>query len=130
MGRRKGERKAALSRRGFRGYDRLEIVTLALETIDAEPVPRNGPLPGSARIVGGFPRRNWSRAAADLLNQRLPEAYVATDRDESHVRNQEFPDTQRIPDVLVGREPDAAGRQIHHRETSSALPQSSQSSCR
>jgi len=44
---------------------------------------------------------------AEALNQRLPEGYVAQIETRVALLSLEIPGAQRIPDVLVGREPDA-----------------------
>jgi hypothetical protein len=44
---------------------------------------------------------------AETLNQRLPEGYVAQIETRVAMLSLEIPTAQRVPDVLVGREPDA-----------------------
>jgi Protein of unknown function (DUF4058) len=43
----------------------------------------------------------------ELLNQNLPDDYVAQIETRITLVTQEFPDKRRIPDLLIGREPDA-----------------------
>ena len=50
--------------------------------------------------------------SAELLYQQLPEGYVAQIESSITLLNQEIPDSRRIPDVLVAREPNAPASSI------------------
>ena len=56
--------------------------------------------------MGELPR--WSgHALREAINQRLPEGYVAQIETRVALVSFDLPGAQRIPDVLVGRQPDA-----------------------
>ncbi len=76
-----------------------------------------GPFPGMDPYVEAQGLWESCHAAlvthsAEALNQRLPEGYVAKIEARVKMVTQEIPPSRRIPDVLIGREPDAPTRSV------------------